>query len=97
MTSAWQRRRRDAAPEPTRAELPKCDPIQPSAEDIHNGHTAETLAAERETSSAEVAALIAGQFERFRRAPRPKMANSRYSPLRAFAHSTSPLSRRRGR
>jgi hypothetical protein len=93
MSGAWKRRGKYA--EPTRAELPKREPIEPTPDERRNGWDAASLTAYRETIvEPEVLSIIM----RHRQLPRPTRANSKYDPLRAWA-SYSPFgySRRRGR
>ncbi len=69
-------------PEPARA-LVKYEPPPPAEltdEDERNGWTAESLAAYWAESDARAMAIVAARMEgRFR--PRPRWANSKYSPL----------------
>jgi hypothetical protein len=94
MTSAWQRRRRGAEPEPTRAELPPRVLIESTAEDLVNGHTAETPTALRETGAAEVQALVDRQFARFRQRDSAEDGEQQIFPARgSLILTTRPQAR----
>jgi len=92
MTAAWKRRAKAPEPEPTRAELPKRELVEPTAGEKRNGWTAETLTAYRESIAPEVAALF------MRREPAlPVRSHPKYSPLRQRLGGRSPFARMRGR
>ena len=78
----WLKRTKDAAIEVGRA-LVKYEPADDLTEaEEANGWLPETLAAYRAESDARCMAVVAASMEGRLRPPRPRWANSRYSPLR---------------
>lgn len=87
MTGAWKRRRaRTAEAEPTRAELPKRELVEPTPDERRNGWDAASLAAYRVQIEPEIAALLGRRPK-----PRPTHVNKHSAHQRL---SYSPFHRR---
>ena len=76
----WLKRAKDTA----RALVKYVPPpaAEPTDAELFNGWTPETLAQYRAESDARCMAVVAASMEGRLRPPRPRWANSRYSPFR---------------